>query len=85
MSVEASAPTLYGRFLQWHKGETPGPWQISYYPTYRCNIRCKICWKQAFEEPIDRSEEIGKERMLELVDEAADLGVKYWILGGGGN
>lgn len=84
MPSETIADSLQGRFLQWHNGETPGPWQISFYPTYRCNIRCKICWKQAFEEPIDRSEEVGKERMLELVDEAADLGVKYWVLGGGG-
>lgn len=84
MTARTEHDTLHGRFLQWHQGETPGPWQISFYPTYRCNIRCKICWKQAFEEPLDRSEEISKERMVELVDEAADLGVKYWILGGGG-
>jgi len=72
------------RLMRWHRGETPGPWQISFYPTYRCNIRCKICWKQAFEEPIDRSEEIGAERMMKLVDEGAALGVREWILGGGG-
>ncbi|MBI1318999.1 MAG: radical SAM protein [Candidatus Hydrogenedens sp.] len=72
------------RLMRWHRGETPGPWQISFYPTYRCNIRCKICWKQAFEEPIDRAEEIGSERMMKLVDEAADLGVREWIIGGGG-
>jgi len=82
--MTVATETQYDRLMQWHRGETPGPWQISFYPTYRCNIRCKICWKQAFEEPIDRQQELKAERMLTLVDEAAELGVREWIVGGGG-
>lgn len=75
---------MLDRLALWQEGKTPGPWQISFYPTYRCNIRCKICWKQAFEEPLDRTQEISKDRMLSLVDEAAELDVRYWVIGGGG-
>ncbi|MCC6145498.1 MAG: radical SAM protein [Candidatus Hydrogenedentes bacterium] len=76
--------TKWDRIRQWQRGETPGPWAISLYPTYRCNIECKICWKRAFEEPLKANEELPDERMLALVDEAAELGVREWTLGGGG-
>lgn len=82
MSIDTEA--VYDRLLAWQRGEKPGPWRISLYPTYRCNIECKICWKRAFDEPLKPSEELSDERILEMVDEAGELGVKYWTIGGGG-
>jgi MoaA/NifB/PqqE/SkfB family radical SAM enzyme len=72
------------RLTQWRGANPPGPWTISLYPTYRCNIQCRLCWKRAFPEPLKPNEELPDERILRLVDEAADLGVRDWMIGGGG-
>lgn len=84
VAEQVHTETKFDRLQAWQNGETPGPWMISLYPTYRCNIKCKICWKRAFEEPLKANEELPDERMLELIDEAAAMGVKEWIFGGGG-
>ncbi len=70
------------RLWQWEQGATPGPWFISVFPTNRCNLRCSICWQRRVE--IDYSHELSDERWLALVDEAADLGVREWVIVGGG-
>jgi len=70
------------RLAQWEKGHTPGPWFVSLFPTNRCNLRCAICWQRRVE--IDYSTEIPDERLLRLVDECADIGVKEWVIVGGG-
>jgi MoaA/NifB/PqqE/SkfB family radical SAM enzyme len=72
------------RLLRWRQGATPGPWTLSLFPTYRCNLQCRICWKRCYDEPLTRDEELSDDRLLALVDEAAELGVRYWIIGGGG-
>lgn len=82
--VNSHETSKYDRLVQWRNGETPGPWTISFYPTYRCNIECRICWKRQFEEPLTAKEELPSERLLEMVDEAAEMGVREWIIGGGG-
>ena len=82
--MSSTAETRYDRLLQWQRGETPGPWTMSLYPTYRCNIQCKICWKREFEEPLTAKEELPSDRLIEIADEAAELGVREWIVGGGG-
>jgi len=52
------------------------------YPTNRCNLRCAICW-QRWVTP-DFEHEVPDARLLDLVDEAAALGVRTWTLCGGG-
>jgi MoaA/NifB/PqqE/SkfB family radical SAM enzyme len=84
VAEQTKTETKYDRLMAWQRGEKPGPWMISLYPTYRCNIKCKICWKRAFDEPLTPSQELPNERMLSLVDEAAELGVQEWTIGGGG-
>jgi MoaA/NifB/PqqE/SkfB family radical SAM enzyme len=76
--------TKLDRLLRWQQGETPGPWTLSLFPTYRCNLQCRICWKRCYDEPIGAEEELSDERILRLADEAAEMGVRYWIIGGGG-
>ncbi|HNR34265.1 MAG TPA: radical SAM protein [Candidatus Hydrogenedentes bacterium] len=75
------------RLLRWQHGETPGPWQMVVFPTNRCNLRCGICWQRWAENEygaLDYSDEIPDSRLLRLVDEAADMGVREWSIGGGG-
>jgi len=70
------------RLWQWEQGATPGPWYISVFPTNRCNLRCSICWQRRV--TLDHSAECSDERWMRLVDEAADLGVREWVIVGGG-
>ncbi len=67
----------------WYKGEAPGPVVIDINPTNRCNLRCLSCWLRAYPN-IDYSIEVPMTRYLSLVDEAAELGVKHWMVTGGG-
>lgn len=75
------------RLLAWQAGETPGPWEIILFPTNRCNLKCRICWQRWVEEEkgkVDLESEVSDERLLRLVDEAADLDVREWNIVGGG-
>ena len=76
------------RLLRWQAGETPGPWELLLFPTNRCNQRCTICWQRTAETQygkVDCANEIADERLLTLVDEAAELGVREWCILGGGD
>ncbi len=91
--------TLPNRLRRWERGETPGPWNMMLFPTNRCNLRCIMCWRfhkptrglpvlPTHEIPYDRRSDPHKElsdaRLLELVDEAAALGCRDWLIQGGG-
>ncbi|HNR34315.1 MAG TPA: radical SAM protein [Candidatus Hydrogenedentes bacterium] len=82
IAISTEKDTLLNRLRCWERGETPGPWCISVFPTNRCNIRCVMCWQRYFEN--DTSHELSDERLLHLVDEAAALGCQDWIIQGGG-
>ena len=76
------------RLLRWEAGETPGPWEVILFPTNRCNQRCEICWQRWVEEEYGDPGEVREasdERLLQLVDEAAELGVREWSIVGGGD
>ena len=77
------------RLRQWRQGGTPGPYEIILYPTNRCNLKCDICWERIYEVETDnaiydKTRELSNERLLALVDEAAELGVQWWSFIGGG-
>ena len=72
------------RLKAWEGRKHPGPCTLFLFPTYRCNLKCAICGRTYGENPRDLLDELPDERLLALVDEAADLGVKEWILAGGG-
>ncbi len=85
--MNATADSKVQRLIRWREGEIPGPWLVRVYPTNRCNLRCKICWLRRMEEEgikLDHSLELSDERMLRLVDEGAELGVREWLFIGGG-
>jgi MoaA/NifB/PqqE/SkfB family radical SAM enzyme len=72
------------RAINWQYGQQPGPWKMLVFPTYRCNLKCGICARTWQYNPPVLLEELPDERWLRLVDEAAEMGVQYWNIGGGG-
>lgn len=72
------------RVMQWKRGETPGPWRLFLFPTYRCNLECGYCAQALVDDPPELLKELSDERLAHLIDEAAELGVKELLIGGGG-
>lgn len=73
------------RLAKWAKGMPQPPVRIDLEPTFGCNLKCKFCWQR---DPgrlakADYSKTPTEERLLRLVDEAADLGVMEWQIAGG--
>ena len=84
--LEQQEDSPVNRLLQWEMGQTPGPWEVILCPTNRCNQNCPMCWRHWIEAevgPIDYSE-LSDERLLKLVDEAADMGAREWTITGAG-
>jgi len=82
-----SGDTKVTRLLRWQAGQTPGPWEIVVFPTNRCNLRCRMCWQRWAEKEfgkVDYASEVDDERLLRLVDEGAEMGVREWTMVGGG-
>lgn len=64
-------------------GRPKGPVRIELHPTDRCNLSCRFCWRKGDHE-IRSDMELSEDKLLKIVDQAADLGVKEWIISGGG-
>ena len=77
---------LIERLVKWAKGKPQGPLSIHIDPTNRCNLRCRFCWQRSHERLgwLDRKHELPERKLLEIVREAAELGVKDWLISGGG-
>ncbi len=71
------------RLRDWVACKPQGPWFVTIYPTNRCNLVCKMCWQRGVDK-LEFSRETSDERLLELVDECADMGVREWLIVGGG-
>ncbi len=75
--------TKIERLLKWSKGEKAPPLSIELSPTLRCNLNCLFCWRYG-KKDVDYGEEIDLKRYKEVIEEAAELGVKeVRIIGGG--
>lgn len=70
------------RIRRWKKGERPGPWTLLIHPTDRCNLNCIMCWRRKY--PVNTANEMSDERILRLVDEAAELDVREITMVGHG-
>lgn len=73
------------RIAEWARGNPQPPVRLEIHPTDRCNLRCRFCWQTA-EETLDRdySWELPDEKWLSIIHEAGRMGVKEWIVSGGG-
>ncbi len=74
------------RLSKWTIGEEAGPISIHLDLTNRCNQRCAFCWQRNHEKIglLDLKNELPEKKLLSMVDEAAGLGVKEWLISGGG-
>lgn len=75
------------RLAEWAEGRNAPPVTIELVPTDRCDLNCLSCWRRGWtEEKLQErfEQEMSDERLLELVDEAADLGVAEIAFVGGG-
>ncbi|MFC1888539.1 radical SAM/SPASM domain-containing protein [Thermodesulfobacteriota bacterium] len=71
------------RLSRWALGETAPPVTIELNPTNRCNLKCRSCWQRHFED-IDRVDRLTPERLILLIREAGDLGVREFRIPGSG-
>ena len=70
------------RVARWKDLGPQGPMTLELYPTLTCNLNCQFCdTTDRHRPPVD---EMSEERLLEIVDEAAQMGVKRLFLLGGG-
>jgi len=70
------------RVREWSKGNRQPPVRIELHPTDRCNLNCRFCWREEID--FEPEQELDRSKLLEIVDEAAAMGVKEWIISGGG-
>ncbi len=83
------------RLLQWKRIGKGYPISVEMHPTNMCNLNCIMCGtrlayrkKKELNPKYDLNKdirfEVSKERWLNLVREAYQLGVKKWLITGGG-
>jgi len=73
------------RLKMWMKGKRAPPLRIDLEPTASCNLKCLFCWTRSKERVKNCRYEkhLTNKRLLEIVDEAAELDVKQWEIAGG--
>jgi len=71
--------------VAWYKGKKAGPLRIDIEPTSTCNLKCRFCWTRSEERlrSCQYQRTLTDKRLLEIVEEAARLGVKEWQIAGG--
>ncbi len=78
------------RLVNWYLGKKEGPFKIDIEIHRRCNLKCLSCSRRADEKfeyinEFSRTIEMPKEKWLEIIEQAAKLGVKEWHIAGGGD
>jgi len=74
------------RIVEWSKGTPQGPISIHLDTTNRCNQKCRFCWQRSHKRSglVNIKNELSEKKLLQIVREAAGLGVKEWLISGGG-
>lgn len=70
------------RIKKWSEGESVNPYTLELNITNRCNLNCKFCWQRGFEPNLE--EELSEEKLLSIVDEAAEMDIKEVRIPGSG-
>ncbi|MGA2775587.1 MAG: glycosyltransferase [Candidatus Omnitrophota bacterium] len=73
--------------IPWLRGGWAPPFRVHLFPTDRCNLQCHSCWRWAV-NPEGKipwvEQELSEERILKIIDEAGQLGVREFEISGGG-
>jgi MoaA/NifB/PqqE/SkfB family radical SAM enzyme len=71
---------------RWVKGKKGYPTQAQIHLTNYCNLKCSFCPTRILlsKKEIDRKKELKTEDWLDIIEQAAELGVSDWHLCGGG-
>jgi len=68
--------------FNWYCKKKSPPEMVQIYPTNKCNLRCIFCvQKLGIYNP---KEEVPNKRWIEVVDEICEMGVKKFLISGGG-
>lgn len=66
----------------WKNGNQVGPAMLEFYPTQRCNLRCRSCVQH---KSYNRDDfELPDEEFIRIIEEAIELGTQVFHIGGGG-
>jgi len=70
----------------WARGEPAAPYTLDISPTDWCNLKCRSCWMRnpMFKEEFRSEYQLSDARLLSLIEEAAELGVRHIEITGGG-
>ena len=83
------------RLVEWKERGEGRPFLLEIWPTNRCNLKCKMCGTWASRRRLEKNgvkydpkeeikNEVSDERLVELIDEAKELGVYEVLITGGG-
>ncbi len=77
---------LFKRIARWGQGKTEPPYTVQLHLTNNCNLSCGFCPTVSLknENEVDYSEELSREKWIDLVEEGERLGVEEWHICGGG-
>ncbi len=70
------------RIRKWRNGNEAGPYTLEINPTNRCNLSCRFCWLRSAKP--DKFDELSDEKILDVIEEAVELGVKEIRIPGSG-
>jgi len=73
------------RLKMWYRGVKAPPLHLDIEPTSSCNLKCRFCWTSS-EERVRNCQyqrTLTNKKLLDIVHEAAKLGVKEWEIAGG--
>ncbi len=72
------------RIVDWFKHGMGRPFMLELRPTNRCNLNCPSCVARGHPHQIPSGRELSGTEYLRIIDEAAELGIKYVQISGGG-
>jgi len=77
------SPEITRRIAEWYRTGRVSPFMLELRPTNLCNLKCPSCLARGYPK-YTPGEELSEEDYERIIDEAAELGVKYVQISGGG-
>ncbi|MEM5855051.1 MAG: radical SAM protein [Candidatus Aenigmatarchaeota archaeon] len=71
------------RILEW-KNRKPGPFEVQFNPTNKCNLKCRFCWLRDFDDDNLKFEELDTKKYKEIIRSCHQMKVRVIEITGGG-